>query len=297
MAMFADAVRSQPRLATRNQRCSPAIATDIATPLRIGDQTAQSLASLVTGEIIPRLVLAHGDMAPIVPPAALVGDHLDVEAFTPLTFRSETSVLLAQVDRLIEAGVGVDAVMLDLLAPAARLLGRWWEEDRCGFIEVTMGLWQLQELVRELSRRFPPAGAGAGPGRDVLFASFPSEQHDFGAIVVSEMFNRHGWNSEVMIGAEMSELLAAAGEQHYDVIGLTLSCDCHSGRLRSVIRSIRSVSRNAHVRIIVGGRVVNEQPSLAADAAADGTASDARGALVLAEGLVGAAARGAAVGG
>lgn len=294
MALSADAVRSQAGPVSRGPERPPAAPR--AAPSPGADGTARSLASLVAGEIIPRLVLAHGDMVPAGQHPAPAGDQIEVETFAPLTFRKDTPALLAEVDRLIDAGVGVDAVMLDLLAPAARLLGRWWEEDRCGFIEVTMGLWRLQELVRELSRRFPPASPVPGrPGRDALFAPFPGEQHDFGAVMVSEMFGRHGWSSEVLVGAEMSDLLAATADRHYDVIGLTVSCDCHSGRLRSVIRSIRSVSRNAHVKVIVGGRVLNEQPSLAAAAVADGTAGDARGALLLAERLVGALTRDAVV--
>ena len=214
MGLFANAVRFPSVSGTRSRRHSLPTSLNGNVP-QISERTAQSLASLVTGEIIPRLVLAHGDLAPATMLAPSAGDRLDVEAFAPLTVHSETSALLTQVDRLIEAGVGVDTVMLDLLAPAARLLGRWWEEDRCGFIEVTMGLWRLQELVRELTRRFPPACVGGGgAGRDVLFASFPGEQHDFGAVMVSEMFNRHGWNSEVLIGVEMSELLAVAGGRY-----------------------------------------------------------------------------------
>ena len=111
--------------------------------------------------------------------------------------------------------------------------------------------------------------------------------------MVSEMFHQHGWDSELLVAAEMPALLAAVGGRAYDVVGLTVSCDCHSARLPSAILAIRSVSRNPHLRVMVGGRVLNEDPALAERAGADGTARDARDALLLAEELVGAATRAA----
>jgi methanogenic corrinoid protein MtbC1 len=39
---------------------------------------------------------------------------------------------------LIDAGLSVQDVCLDHLAPAARCLGEWWETDRLPFTEVTM---------------------------------------------------------------------------------------------------------------------------------------------------------------
>ena len=292
MASSAGVAQFWPRLPTHLRR-ETARAHPIEGRTPLGESATRSLAALVSGEIIPRLVLAHA--APPALPAIVATERLDVETFAPMTYRGDTSALLAEVERLLDDGVGVDAVMLDLLAPAARLLGRWWEEDRCNFLEVTMGLWRLQELVRELSHRAPPALDPIGrAGRRVLFAPFPGEQHDFGAVMVSELFTRHGWLSDTLVGTNMSGLLAAVAERRYDVIGLTVSCDCHSALLRSAIRSLRSVSRNAHLRVIVGGRVLNEQPVLAVHAGADGTANDARGALVLAERLVDATTRDAA---
>ena len=52
--------------------------------------------------------------------------------------------------------------MVDLLAPAARLLGEYWEDDRCDFVDVTMGLWRLQEVVHEIAARAPADRAAGG---------------------------------------------------------------------------------------------------------------------------------------
>lgn len=272
---------------------SPAGRRHVDRRLRHRSETgADSIASLIEAEVLPRLILAH--RVAELPSFDCIGDIADaeVEAFTARALVDDAATLLNLVDLLLARGIAVDSVLVDLLAPAARLLGTWWEEDRCDFIEVTMGLWRLQEIVRELGSHAPPDTDRHGNGqRRALFASMPGDQHTFGTIMVGEMFQRHGWETDVAIEADISELLDRVGSRHFDLVGLTLSCDCHTARIPSVILAIRSVSRNARVRVMVGGRVFAEDPSLAAQFGADGTAADARDALVIAGGLVDALSR------
>ena len=247
----------------------------------------RSLVSLIEGQIIPRLMLAHGLATPS-PVANVSIEQDDVDALVPRALSGDAGDVLAQVERVMARGLCFDAIMVELLAPAARRLGVLWEEDRCDFVEVTMGLWRLQEVVRELSARFaPPLGLGGiGRPRRALFVALPGEQHDFGATIVGETFHRHGWDVGTAPGAGMTELLAEVGRHHYDLVGLTVSCDCNSARLPSAILAVRSVSRNPGVRIMVGGRVFVEDPALADRVGADGTASDARRAVIVAGALV-----------
>ena len=248
----------------------------------------RALASLVEDQVIPRLMLAHC----IAPAESLLDneavDAFDLDAFASLTLECDARRLLVRLDDLLEHGVDIEAVMVEILTPAARRLGEWWIEDRCDFVEVTMGLWRLQEAVRELSLRMPrlPGAAGRRGPRQALFAAFPGDQHDFGAIMVGEIFRGSGWDVEIPLAADMADLLGEVGRHHYDIVGLTVSCDCHRARLPSAILAVRSVSRNPRVRVMVGGRLFIEDPALAAQIGADATAPDARQALVVAEALV-----------
>lgn len=284
-----DAVRSRsPEIARRAQRRPWRALPDLAPALPL-----MSLASLVEGEIIPRLMIAHG-LGTADPRPAVRTDVVsaqDVDTFAPMTLRLDASALMIEIEALLARGVSGETILVDLLAPVARQLGTWWEEDRCDFVEVTMGLWRLQEVVRELCVLTPVPGAPGG-ARRVLFAAMPGDQHGFGALLVDEMFRRAGWSSDVAIDASISDLLEAAGRTWFDVIGLTVSCDCHIARLTSIILSLRSVSRNPQLRVLVGGRVFAIDPSLADVVGADGTAPDARDAVALADRLVDAATHG-----
>ncbi|MEN2787899.1 B12-binding domain-containing protein [Sphingomonas qilianensis] len=242
-----------------------------------------SLSRLIEREIIPRLMAVHAaePRQPLTEAPAIDAD--EIAAFAPLVMQIDADALLAHVEAILDRGVAVETVMVDLLAPAARLLGEYWEDDRCDFVDVTMGLWRLQEVVHEIAARTPTGSAG--PYR-ALFVSMPGDQHSFGAVVIDEVFRRGGWQTERISDAHTAALLKCAVDHHYDLIGLTISCDCHIAPLPSIIAALRNVSCNPQVCIMVGGRVFSANPRLAREVGADGTARDAKLALTLAEDLV-----------
>lgn len=183
-------------------------------------------------------------------------------------------------------GYGIQAIFLDLLAPAARKLGALWEEDRCDFVEVTMGLWRLQEVMREIASRAPPIERSLrGPAR-ALFSPMPGDQHGFGALMIDEVFARAGWESEALIDPQRRELLTVISQKSFDLVGLTITSDSPSSALQSLIRAIRTVSANPAARVMIGGRMVNAHPEIAEEVGADGTAKDAFEALGVAEQMI-----------
>ena len=248
----------------------------------------RSLSKLIEGEIIPRLMLAHASDsagAAVVTGEAAVTPR-DIEALAPLALQVEADALLGHVEAILARGVPVDAVMVDLLAPTARLLGEYWEEDRCDFVDVTMGLWRLQEVIHEVAARLPADRLASAGGRRALFASMPGDQHSFGTVVIDELFRRRGWVTDRMSDAETPELIERVGSNWFDMVGLTITCDCHIAALPSIIVALRNISRNPRVCVMVGGRIFSANPGLAVQVGADGTAPDAKLALKVAMALV-----------
>ncbi|MEA1617947.1 cobalamin-dependent protein [Erythrobacter sp. T5W1-R] len=247
----------------------------------------ESITTVIESEIIPRLLMAHNAGGP-GSDAAHPGliDGTDINRFALLPLRLEAAGLLEEVDALIERGASVEAICVELLAPAARRLGEMWDRDECDFIDVTMGLWRLQEVMREISARSPSRRFPYPESRSALFSPMPGDIHTFGSQMIEEVFARAGWQSEALVNPERRELLDRVAHIPFDIIGLTLTRDCPSAALGNLIRAIRSVSANPHVAVIIGGRVVNENPSIVAEAGADGTGHDALSALELAEQLI-----------
>jgi len=258
----------------------------VAKPRHRSGESVDSINSLIEGEIIPRLLMAYNSGIPDDPAGPPIIDMAEIDRFATLPLRLEAAGLLEQVDALIARGASVEAICVDLLAPAARCLGEMWDRDECDFIDVTMGLWRLQEVMREISARSPAGVRPCPEPRSALFSAMPGDHHTFGALMIEEVFARAGWQSEVLVKTDRRELLERLSRTPYDVLGLTLTRDCPSAALGNLIKAIRSSSANPHIAVIVGGRVVNLNPAIVEEAGADGTGRDALSALELAEQLV-----------
>lgn len=247
----------------------------------------ESVNTIIESEIIPRLLMAHGSGDPRTKPKRTrTIKPEDATRFALLPLRLEAASLLEEVDGFIAEGACVETICLDLLAPAARALGEMWERDECDFLDVTMGLWRLQEVMREIAARSPAERGGLAMPCSALFSPMPGDHHSFGTLMIEEVFARGGWQSEALVKPERRELLDRVARQPFDLIGLTLARDCPRAALSNLIKAIRNVSANRHIVVLVGGRMINESPGMATAVGADGTGADALAALELANSLV-----------
>ena len=239
---------------------------------------------------IPRLSAPYGfwpstSPAPAPPPSSIFSAP-DIEAFVECVAGAEEEPASAHVAALIQRGVPVETIYLELLTPAARHLGELWSDDACDFLDVTIALGRLQRIVREISHLFVGHGARPDAGR-VLLSCIPGEQHTLGLFMVSEFFVRDGW--EVSLGAPVAEcdLVALVRDEWFDGVGFSVACNSRVAYLSREIPRLRRESRNPRLAVMVGGRVFNDQPAMVARVHADASATDARGAPVLARRLIG----------
>jgi len=244
------------------------------------------VARLIEGEIIPRLLLAHRNDAFLNAISAQTIGPAEVECFVPLVLDSDVSALLAHVEAIMATGISLDAVYIDLLGPAARALGEWWERDACDFIDVTMGLWRLQQVVHELATRLPTQLRSRGEQRRAFFTVAPGSQHSFGLVMIEEFFRRAGWQTWSAVAPSAAQLVAMVERQWLELVGFTVSCAQDVDILPGLIASLRRASTNPSLLIMVGGQVFNEQPALALVVGADATAADGRQAVATAERMV-----------
>ncbi len=242
-------------------------------------RASPQLSRTIETEIIPRLLLAHLQEPDAVPASTRPAlDPAEIEAFATTVLEHDPARMMGHVESLRIAGHSLHALFLDLLAPTARRLGEMWEEDRCSFTDVTIGLSRLQQVLRELAPAFENEARPEIRGR-ILLAASPGEQHAFGLSMLETFFRRAGW--DVCGGPSHSppELLRFAREEWLDVIGLSLSSDVLYGQAQELLRSLKKASRNPSTVVIVGGRYFTDHPDHAADVGADTMAYDAPDAL------------------
>ncbi len=264
-------------------------ASDHRQPANDDSETYQgkSINGLIQDEIIPRLLIVHSTQRKRA--RFFEGRRVkcgEIERFATLPLEHEADQLIGEIEKLRLSGVSTESIFVDLLPASARKLGQLWEEDECDFIDVTMGLWRLHEVMRECTLSSATKFDSLNSQSSALFSPYPGEQHNFGTLIVEEVFSNAGWQTEVLLEPRRHELIHLLAERPFDLVGLTVSCDCPSDQISDLITAIRSVSKNSNVRVIIGGSRINADPTLALGVGADGTAEDARSALVLAERIV-----------
>ena len=172
-----------------------------------GTRRKTSVDQVIESEVIPCLLVSHDILPHGLAPGTGAVDPVEVAAFAPLAVTLEAHELLAEVEAFARRGLSVERIFIEVLAPAARWLGEEWTEDRIDFLDVTMGLWRLQEVLRELAARYPSCGFDRSAPRSALFAPMPGDQHSFGASMIDECFARAGWDTELLLSPTRTSLL------------------------------------------------------------------------------------------
>jgi methanogenic corrinoid protein MtbC1 len=244
------------------------------------------LVRTIEGEIVPRLVLARRTaqaQGGVKSPPLRAPDAVDVKELVRLLLAHDAGVASAYVDAVRHRGASLEVVCLQLLAPAARELGLLWEEDECDFMQVTVGLCRLHQLLRELSPEFRADDLEPAVDRRILLAPLPGEQHTFGITLVAQFLRRAGWDVWHEFPAADSDILEVLRQNWFAVVGLTVGIDTRLDDVTAIIAAIRRFSRNREVGVLVGGPLLVSKPEIASLVGADATAADGQEAVERAE--------------
>jgi len=241
------------------------------------------LASVIAQQIVPRLLLIHKN-------ARVDGDtgetftSEEITEFGDLTMAPDSSAARAYFEKMQASGHSLDTLFVHLLAPTARRLGEYWDQDLCDFVDVTIGVARLQELLTIFG------AADDIPLIDlqhrVLLATAPGEQHVVGIDMVGKLMRASGWDTTVRKGPSIKEIAADVAAEWYAVVGVALSAEEGLEEIGRSIDEMRRVSRNKHIGVMVGGPVFTGHPERAIQVGADGVADDAPAAVILAKKLL-----------
>jgi MerR family transcriptional regulator, light-induced transcriptional regulator len=115
------------------------------------------LISMIEGEIIPRLLLAHTTPMERLAKAGNLSACGGSESMARLFLSEDSANILSQLQLLVDAGMSRDRIYLELLAPIARTISIFWEEGRCSLDEVVHGLSCVAQVLQELQLHDRPA--------------------------------------------------------------------------------------------------------------------------------------------
>lgn len=238
------------------------------------------LFAALQAEIIPRLMIAN--RMPQTP-ATTSGSEIEIRgtAFNPAERKEFLRALLSDdeksASRLAEAQIGrgheLPTLMIELFASAARELGEMWDEDEISFVDVTVGICRLHQIIHNLTGQpDAPADIGRNGSPSILIASAPGEQHVFGVLVASELFRQNDWTVFTETSGDPALIASHLANHRFDIAGISASHDGVVRDLPGLIKTLRKTSRNPSVKLLVGGPLFEQSPHIAREIGADGIA-------------------------
>ena len=240
----------------------------------------ESLVKTIEGNILPLIIEQHLDSSiPVNMPVKQIIDQKAIDDLTKLVLKEDARISVDYVNEMHASGTTLEDIYLLLLTPVARKLGAMWEEDESSFTEVTIALWRIKQLMYDLSPIFQQYSEQGKTGSSIMLVPLPGSQHNLGLFMVSEFFAKAGWRIWGELAATEEDIVSMAGNEWFDIVGLSASVREQFPQLKELIKSIKANSKNPNVGIIIGSPVFNQSPELIDDLGADMVGVDAEDAL------------------
>lgn len=237
-----------------------------------------SLTRAIEAEIIPRLVMAHGRaVQPLrAPPES---SRADAATFAELILGPQCTRASDYVQDCRDRGVTLERIYLDLLVPTASHLRHLWIAHEWDFADITLGLWRLQQLLREYSPAFCAEVAVKSAGLRVLLTPSPGERNDaghvmFGLTLAGEFFRRDGWETWIEPDAAATAFDETVRSQWFNVVEFFANSDKKLDDLAIKIRMVRRESPNRDIGVVLCGPAFVARPELVLLVGGDAMVSD-----------------------
>ena len=196
----------------------------------------------------------------------LAGDHLEAEELCRKT-----------IDTSKEAQEFFEHVIKNALYE----VGKLWETGKVSIAEEHMASSISSRVLANIYMDFLSQPSEKGK---IVVTSIANEFHEIGGRIVADSLEFAGWDVKYL-GADtpVADLIELLKEQEPFVLGLSISMSFNLENLIKTIEKIKATSELKDLKILVGGKVLNENPGLWEKTAADGWARDSGEAVQMIE--------------
>ena len=185
----------------------------------------------------------------------IIEDHAD--GFVALITRDGPQKTEQYITELLNLGMGIDLIVLELIPRIARKLGNQWASDSLSFAEVTIATGRLQKLIYSLDHLYQETRTSPTTTHSILVTAAPGSHHTLGPLILSNYFTWAGWSvlSESAPSERFIETTVASNS--LTAIAVSIADYDQLDRLPKLIQSIRSKSLNPAIIVLTGGSLYN----------------------------------------
>ena len=214
------------------------------------DECQESLQDVISEQLIPRLLNSQNYRQRLATP-----EVSGANGFTDACRQGDSLRVNQIVDSLTAQGLTQEAIFLDLITPAARHLGELWDNDLCSFTDVTCGLALMHHVIYRLGYEFRDGPHTKGDQTNVMLCCAPGSVHLLGVSIVGDLFRREGASVVLEISSTEHELVRAAANEWFDVIGISVALESQLLQLKSLVQKLKKSSGNPNVKVLLGGPI------------------------------------------
>ncbi|MCA9322258.1 MAG: cobalamin-dependent protein, partial [Planctomycetes bacterium] len=204
----------------------------------------------------------------------------EARGYLVAVLEARTDDALEIVDRLLDAGHPLDAILSSIIIPVQREIGRMWQIGDATVADEHLLTRTTERVIRALENR----KRTDRNGRRVLFAAAEGDMHELGQQIAALYFAEAGWNP-VVFGASMpiESVLQAITDYAPRLIAVSIQIGLH---VRGAAALVARIRESNDIPILIGGRMLEVVPDLWEVLGADGGSCDAAGSVRKASELV-----------
>jgi methanogenic corrinoid protein MtbC1 len=184
-----------------------------------------------------------------------IEDHAD--DFVALITRDGPQKTEQYIAELLNLGMGVDAIVLELIPRIARKLGDQWVSDSLSFTEVTIATGRLQKLIYSLDHLFQETRTNPSTAHSILVTAAPGSHHTLGPLILSNYFTWAGWSVLSESAPSQRYIETTVASKSLTAIALSVADYDQLDQLPKLIQAIRSKSLNPAIIVLTGGSLYN----------------------------------------
>ncbi len=169
----------------------------------------------------------------------------------------------------------IEEFYVQVIQPAMYAVGVLWENN-----EISVAQEHLASAI--VTRTIGASSVNTAVDQDrnkrVVVTACASEFHEIGAWMVSDHFEHMGWHVRYLgANTPVSDLMTLLEDFKPSILALSVTMSFNLVHAKELMKRVRENERTRNIKVLIGGRVINENPELCQTLGANGYAEDIYG--------------------